>query len=354
MPNSFSLEELQTWWQELSPEFHSGLRTVGLVLAALVAGHILGKIAARTLRARNFDAVLRLPGSAPTPPAEIDAGITPTFLIGMLVRLTIWAWAGWWFANQYGRVEIAERLGLIISRSWAFAGVLIVILALGSLLANRLVGFLQGGMKPGADAPSLGYGTQPTAAPRHGAADAVAVAVYVLVGLVVLLIAADMFDWPLTRSSAQLLWQLAQKLLTVAATLLIGLLGARWAREMVAEPAATTEKRAGQFTALGMLAISIFLSLGVLLSNANLLLGLAALAFLGVGLWLCRGYLPDISAGLQLRMQHVREVWFDGVPWQVADIGILTSQLCRDGAVHRVHNKAVLDLHVAPRQAPAQ
>ncbi len=79
------------------------------------------------------------------------------------------------------------------------------------------------------------------------------------------------------------------------------------------------------------------------------------IAFLGGAVWLCGGYLPDIAAGLQLRTQSVREVWFDGAPWQVADVGFLTSQLCRDGVIHRVQNRAVLDarLHGAPRQAMA-
>lgn len=346
------LEELRTWWQNLAPETHTLIRAAGLVLAALAAGHFLGKLAARVLRARNFDAALRLPGSAP-PSSETDAGgITPTFLVGMLVRLTVWAWAVWWLSVQQGRIDIADRLGLIISRTWALAGVLIVILAVGSLLARRLVDCLHG-MKPTADPTALRNGL---AAPRSGVADAVAAAVYILVGLVVLLIAADMFDWPLTRSSAQLLWQLAQKLLIIAATLLIGLLGARWARELVAEPAASAEKRAGQVTALGILAVSIVLSLGVLLSNASLVIGLAVLGVLGIALWLCRGYLPDIAAGLQLRTQKVQEVWFDGVAWQIMDIGLLTCSVCREGAVHRVQNRIVLDarLHGAPQQMAAQ
>jgi hypothetical protein len=345
------LEEAQSWWRSLTPENLALLRTAGILLAALVGGHILGKMAARVLRSRNFDAALRLPGSA-APPADADAGITPTFLLGMMVRLTVWAWAAWWLAGQQGRTDIAERIGLIISRTWAITGVLIVILAMGGLLARRLVDYLQGG-HPAPAATGYGHGAP---AHRYGMADAVAVAVYLLVGLVVLLIAADMFDWPLTRSSAQLLWQLAQKLLTVAATLLIGLFGARWARDVMAEPAATAEKRAGQMTALGIVGVTIILSLGLLLSNASLVLGVTVLAVLGVSLWLCRGYLPDIAAGLQLRTQKVREVWFDGAAWQVMDVGFLTTSVCREGAVHRVHNRAVLDarLHGAPHQALAQ
>ena len=44
----------------------------------------------------------------------------------------------------------------------------------------------------------------------------------------------------------------------------------------------------------------------------GVLYGIAALALLGLLLWLGRGHLADITAGLQLRVHKVREVWLDG------------------------------------------
>ncbi len=329
--------DVQAHWSSLTLETQAGIRAVGVLFVAFLAGHFLGKMTARLLRAQGFDAALRLPSAAaPTPETS---GITPTFLARMLVCLTVCAVAAWWLAGQSGKIELAERLSLIISRTWAVAGILTVILAFSSVLAQRLVNCLREGQPP-ADAMAWRGGVMP---PRNGVADAAAAGVYLLVALVVLLIAADMFDWPLTRSSAQALWQLAQKLLTVAATLVIGLLGARWAREIVAEPAASAEKRAGQYTGLGILGVALLLSLGVLLSNASLLLGIAILAGVALALWLVRGYLPDLIGGLQLRAQKIREVWFDGVAWQVADIGLLRTQVCREGMVHSVQNRTVLD-----------
>lgn len=341
------LNEAQSWWLSQSLEAQAGIRTASTLLLAFIAGHFLGKMVGRFLSAWNFDASLRLPGSA-TPSPETAHGISPTFLARMLVSLTVWAVAAWWLAGHLGKVELAERIGLALSRTWAIAGFLVVTLALASVLAHRIVDCLRDS-KP-ADAAALRYGLGQS---RLGVADGVAAAVYILVALLVLLIAADMFDWPLTRSSAQALWQLAQKLLTVSATLLIGLLGARWARDIVAEPAATPEKRAGQYTGLGILGVALVLSLGVLLSNASLLLGVGVLTALVLVLWLCRGYLPDIAAGLQLRAQKIREVWFDGAAWQVAEVGFLTTHVCRDGAVHSVQNRQVLDarLHGAPAAA---
>jgi len=263
-----------------------------------------------------------------------------------MVRLSVWAWAGGWLAAHYGWADLTPTVGLIIRRSWALAGVLIVILGLGSLLAHRLVEFFDG-WKAAPDTlahrPDTLAHRNGSAPSRGSAAGAVGAAVYFLVALIVLLIAADMFDWPLTRSSAQALWLFAQKLLVACAALLIGLFGARWARDLVAETATSPEKRAGQYTALGIVALATMLALGTLLSSASLLLGLAGLAFFGFALWLTRGYLPDIAAGLQLRTNKVREVWFDGAPWQVADVGFLQSHVSRDGAVHRLQNRQVLE-----------
>ena len=53
------LNELQTWWQDTTPETRAALWEGGLALAALLGGHVLGALVARSLRARNFDAVLR-------------------------------------------------------------------------------------------------------------------------------------------------------------------------------------------------------------------------------------------------------------------------------------------------------
>jgi hypothetical protein len=216
------------------------------------------------------------------------------------------------------------------------------------LLAQRLIDCLRGG-PPEPLASRNGAGAR-----RWDAAGAIGATAYLMVVLLALLIAADLFDWPLTRSSALALWQFAQHLLVAAAALAIGSLGARWAREQVtSESAASPEKRAGQYTALAIVAATTVLAVAVLLSSAGVLLGLAALGLLGVLLWTVRGYLPDIGAGLQLRSHKIREVWLEGTPWQVADVGFLTTQVCRAGAFWRLHNRLVLKacLQVQPVEA---
>src|SRR5437762_426816 len=173
-------DELKTWWENTSPETQAALPDVGLVLAALLGGQFLGTMVARALRARDFDAALRLPRSSP----------------------------------------------------------------------------------PGAEASPYRNGA---ATSHRGAAGAVGAGAYVLAVLLVLLIAADWFDWPLTRSSALALWQLAEHLLIAGAALFIGCLGARWAHDLVTpDSAATPEKRAGQFTALAIVAATTVLAVAVM------------------------------------------------------------------------------------------
>jgi hypothetical protein len=343
------LDELRTWWQNMTPETQAALQTAGLVLAALLGGHFLGMLVARALRGRNFDAVLRGPGSPP--PAGADSGITPTLLAGILVRLTVWAGGAWWLARQHGRVDLANTLVLVISRAWALAGGLVAVLALGGLLAGRMIDCLQGLPKPGPEAAPYRNGA---AASPSRVVGAVGAGIYGLVLLLALLIATDLFDWPLTRSAVQALWQLAQRLLSAGGGLLLGCLGARWARDLVPpERAGSPENRAGQYTALGIVAATTILAVSVLLSSAGLLIGLAALAVLGFLLWGLRGYLPDLAAGLQLRSCNVHQVWFDGLAWQVAEVGFLATQVTRAGEFCRLPNRQVLEahLHGAPAEA---
>jgi hypothetical protein len=338
------VNDLQTWWQNTTPEVRTPLEVVSVVAGALLIGHFLATLVARTLRARNFDAFLRVPGAAPRV-AGVEGDISPTLIAALLVRLSIAAGAVWWLAFRHEQFELARTLGLIISRTWTVAAVLVAALALGSFMARRLIECL-----PPAS-PETAPSRNGTAVPRFNAAGIITAGTYGLVVLLVLLIAADLCDWPLTRTSALALWQLTHHLLVAGAALFIGFLGSRWARELVTPESLTSpEKRAAQYTALGITAATTLLAVAVLLSSAGVLIGLAALAILGFLLWLIRGYLPDVAAGLQLRAHKIREVWFDGVPWQVAEVGVVTTQVTRNGEFCRVQNRVVLEarLHAAP------
>jgi hypothetical protein len=335
-------DQLQTYWNMI-PETQPAFQEGALLLAALLGGLLLGNLVARALRARNFDAALRPPGPAPAGP-QSEHGITPTLLAGWLVRLTIWAVAFSWLAHRHGRADVANTLGLIINRTWALATVLVAALSVGGLLARRVMACLQGPAKASATS-------------RWDAAGAVGAGVYLLVVFLALLFCADVFDWPLTRTAALALWQFAQHSLIAVAALFIGCLGARWARDLTSpEGLASPEQRAGQYTALGIMAATTVLAVAVLLSGAGLLLALAALGVLGCLLWLLRGYLPDVTAGLQLRAHRVNEVCLEGVPWRVSEVGFLTTQLGRAGEFCRMQNRLVLEarMHAQAMEAVAR
>jgi hypothetical protein len=343
------LEQLQNWWQNAAPQVEPVLREGGVIVVALLAGHFVGAMVSRALGARNFDATLRLPGSSPPAPG---AGITPTLLAGLLVRLTVWGALLGWLARQHGQPEIASTVALVLSRAWALGSVLVMTLALASLLAHRVMECLQGPAKVEAVPSRNGAGTS-----NRSVAGAVGAGVYGLVVLLALLIAADFFDWPLTRSTALALWQLAQHLLTAGAALLVGYLGARWARELgTGEAGAAPEQRAGHFTALAILGATTMLAVAVLVSSAGVVFGLATLAVLGFVLWLVRDHLPDVAAGLQLRLHRVREVWLEGDSWTVSEVGLLTTEVSRAGQFSRLPNRRVLAarLHGAPAPAGAE
>jgi hypothetical protein len=345
------LDDILSWWQTQTPETQGLVQDGCVVAVAFLGGTFLGAMVARYLRGRNFDASLRLPSGA-APGGDAEGGITPTFVAGWLVRLTVWAAAAWWLAYKHGRLDLADPLGLIISRTWTLAAILGGALALGSLLGQRLIECFPGPSHP--TGHGAGAGRNGLAGSPRSAAGVVGAAVQVVVVLVVLLMAADVFNWPLTRNSALTLWQLAHNLMVAAAALLIGCLGARWARDLViSDPAATPEKRAGQYTGLAIVAATTILAVAVLLSSAGVLIGLAALAVFGLLLWLARGYLPNVVAGLQLRAHRVREVWLDGVAWQVADVGLLSTQVGRAGEFCRLQNQVVLQarMHAAPSEA---
>jgi hypothetical protein len=340
------LEQLQNWWQSATPQVVAVVREGSVIVVGLLSGHFLGSMVSRALGARDFDATLRLPGSSPPAPAA-GRGITPTLLAGLLVRLTVWGALIGWLARQHGQPELTATVALVLGRAWALASVLVMTLALASLLAHRVMECLQGPVNVAAPSRN-GAGTT-----HRGTAGAVGAAVYGLVVLLALLTVADFFDWPLTRSTALALWQFAQHLLTAGAALLIGYLGARWARDLATAGGGTTpEQRAGQFTGLAILAATTMLAVAVLVSSAGVVFGLATLAVLGLLLWLVRDHLPDVAAGLQLRLHRVREVSLDGDSWKVSEVGLLHTEVSRAGEFSRLPNRRVLEarLHSAPAE----
>ena len=334
-------EEFQSWWQNLSPQ----TRALGLdgaaVLAALLVGQIAGVLASRFLRGRGFNSMFRV-----TPPSadifDDTRSFTPAWFAGMLVRLTVWAAAAWWLLRGHGKPDTADSLAKLGGQIWGVAVALTAALALAGLLARRVIECLEG-VTPAARSG----GTSP-----RSIAGAVGAGIYALVLLLMLLTVADSFDWPQTRHAAASLWQLALNLLTAGAAVLVGWLGARWARECTSPHGATAQPQPEQQTALGIVAVTTALAVALLLFGGGLGIGVALIAVVAALLYMGRGRLPDLIAGLKLRKDKIGTVWFNGAPWQVGQIGLLHSDVGRGGEIYRLPNCQVLEASGQAESAP--
>src|SRR4051794_11864799 len=111
------LNELQTWWQDTTPETRTLIADVAIGVAAFLGGLFAGGLTRRSLRSWHFDGAFRLThGWSPTAEA---GGPTPTRVAALLVWLTVWAAAAGWFAHRYGHEDIAATIGLVITRTWS-------------------------------------------------------------------------------------------------------------------------------------------------------------------------------------------------------------------------------------------
>ena len=339
------LTDLQSWWQNLSPELRGYLLDGALVLGALLGGYIIGVLVDRVLRSRKFDSLFRVTG--PTPDYLNDGrAMTATTLAGYLVRLSFWAAAGWWLAREHGQAELAATLAQIIGQTWSVAGVLTGTLALAGLLARRVIECLEGNthVVPGIAGRTAG----------RGLAGPAGAGIYGLVLILTLLAVADYFNWPLVRTAAISLWQLALTLLIVGAAVLVGGVGARWARDLSTPPTeATSPERVGQYTAVGIIGGTTALGVGLLLFSAGLSAGALAVALGGIVLFFAQRHFADLIAGFKLRKDKVATVWKDGIAWQVTQIGWLHSEVGRLGEHFKVQNRHLLgaSAHVAPNPA---
>jgi hypothetical protein len=327
------LEPVQSWWQNLSPQYRAYILDGGLALGALIGGHLLGVLVGRFLRAYRFNSLFRVTGPVAEQPQE-DRGFTPTMLAGLLVRLTVWAFAAAWLLRQYGKPEIADSTTKVIGQVWALAGGGAAALALAGLLARRLIECLDGGTPA---TPNRG------GMPSRTVGRAVGAGIYGLVLFLTLLIAVDYFDWPQARTAMADMWQLALRLLSAGAAVLVGYLGARWAREFAAAEEDAAELQSAQKTALGIVVATTALAVALLVFGAGLGVGVAALAVAAGLLYLARGRLADVNAGLKLRKHRVGTAWFEGTPWQVEHIGLLQSAVIRNGECYKVANQIVLE-----------
>jgi hypothetical protein len=333
-----------SWWQNIDPETRSLSYDGALAVGALLVGYIVGKLAARVLRAWRFDTVFRV--STPGPDfLEDGRRITPSMLVGLLVRLSVWAGAAWWLAGKHGHTDVANTIAVIVARTWAVGGIVSAALAIAGLFSRRVIECFENNLPAPTPLAANRVAVPAAPAPRQALAGAVGAGVYGLVLLMVLLAVVDRFDLPLARDAAAALWQLTLHLLVVGSAVAVGVIGARWAREFSAPPkGATSADHVGQYTALGITAGTTALGVALLLFSSGLKIGMAALALAAIGLYFGWGHLPDLVAGLKLRRHNVGTIMKDGMAWQVARVGLFRSDVGREGQYFKVQNRHLLEV----------
>jgi hypothetical protein len=344
------LNDLTTWCQDILVEWQPALVDILLGLTAFLAGQFLGRRVARSLAERGFDEALNFAERTSRTRQDVEREFGAAAMVGYLVRASVWTVAAWWLFQKHGQLDLAASLSLVLRRAWGVALIVISTLALGSLLARRLAECLQAA----SNAPST---KSVDSSLLRSAGAVIGVVAYSVCGLVVLLIAADTFDWPLTRESAAGLWQLLQRLLTSAAALFIACLGARYARDLaIPQAAPSPQEQTGRMTATGIVAGTTVLAVTMLLLTSGMAIVLAVFAVvfavLLAGAWWLRGSFPDLLAGLQLRLHRGRQVWFDGVAWEIYQVGLVATEVCRQGQFTRYANRDVLQASARPQSAP--
>ncbi len=340
---------LQAWWQDLTPGSQAFLRGVAVLLGAFFAGQIAGRNVFRRLRDRGFDASLRPPWLPPTGEGPARAWpFTPAGLVSGLVCCTAWGAGVWWLATDHGGVPLARALEWAAGRVWSLAAVLIVALYLARFLAGQVIECLRGAPlseKVESWLPRAGEGREPRVS---GVPALAGTAVYGVVFLLVLLIAADLFGWALTGSVVAGVWFLLLHAVTAGVALLIGWLGYRWALGLTFSEveAAPPPARAAHYTALGILAGTTLLAIALLASTLQGVVGVGFVLLLAFVLWPLRGYVPEVWAGILLKVQKVQHVRLDGEIAQVEEVGLLTTRLRRQEEQVSLRNRLVLEAHL--------
>lgn len=338
---------LQAWWLDLTPGTRVFLRGVAVLFGAFLVGQIVGRKSYRRLREAGFDAALRPPW-LPSAGRPGTSSITPAGLVSGLARCTVWGFGVWWLAAEHGGHTLARTLEWAAGRLWSLSAVLLVALYLARFLAGQLIDLLQNSRlneKLDAWLPRASGDREPRAS---GGAVLTGMAAYGLVFFLVLLIAADLFGWPLTGSVLAATWSLLLHAVTAAIALLIGWVGYRWVRglTMTESEAASPLARASHYVALGILAGTTLLAIALLASTLQGVVGVGILVFVAFVLWPLRGYVPDVWAGVLLKGQKVEDVRLEGELTRIGEVGLLTTRLQRQEEQVSLRNRLVLEAHL--------
>jgi hypothetical protein len=341
-------------WQALIPEARLAIRAVVTIVVTFVVARVAGWLTDRWLRAAHFDALFRRPWLPPPTGGLAPHRPTPTSLLTLLVKLTVWCGGVWAFAYLSDQMDAASSMRWFLGRVWAIVATILAAVYLSRLFTGKLVEVLQSSpLKEKLDAWQ-----SPAAMRESRVGGPVVVAGFVadlVVVLLVLLVAADLTNLTLAGQALQAAWQVFLHLFTAAVALLIGWLGARAVRAQTTTDVipASSAARFAAYTAVSVMAGAALLAILFLAGNFPTYFGLILLVVVVMLVWPAQHWLPDIYAGFLLRMQGVKEVRIDDAPFPVATVGLVQTQLTAPAGPLTWRNRAVLEAHLENRRAAA-
>jgi ABC-type multidrug transport system fused ATPase/permease subunit len=333
------LAGMQKWWDGLASSVREAIIVALVLVTALVVGKIVGALVKAVSKGLGADEVFKTPWSQTSLSRPSK---TPSDAIGYLCVGTLWAGVSWWLAARYQLTDIANAIRVATGRVWILAVVFGFAVGLSNWLMRSLLELLR--------SPTVkDWSEKLMPSGREQISDTVvrafAFLVYGFLLLFVLLVATDLFGMNITAEAIKALWELTLRLIIAAIALGVGWLGVRWLEKLrefpeLAQPPPTLVQ---QLARLGIVGVSLLLVLILLTGGSSALIALLIVALVALFILPLRDYIPDLWAGLMLKLHNVREVVIDGKQVKLMKIGALACDLNSGDSQLIMRNREVLD-----------
>jgi ABC-type multidrug transport system fused ATPase/permease subunit len=333
------LAGMQKWWEVLASSVREAIIVALVLVTALVVGKIVGALVKAVSKGLGADEVFKTPWSQTSLSRPSK---TPSDAIGYLCVGTLWAGVSWWLAARYQLTDIANAIRVATGRVWILAVVFGFAVGLSNWLMRSLLELLR--------SPTVkDWSEKLMPSGREQISDTVvrafAFLVYGFLLLFVLLVATDLFGMNITAEAIKALWELTLRLIIAAIALGVGWLGVRWLEKLrefpeLAQPPPTLVQ---QLARLGIVGVSLLLVLILLTGGSSDLIALLIVALVALFILPLRDYIPDLWAGLMLKLHNVREVVIDGKQVKLMKIGALACDLNSGDSQLIMRNREVLD-----------
>jgi ABC-type multidrug transport system fused ATPase/permease subunit len=333
------LAGMQKWWDSLASPVREAIIVALVLVTALVVGKIVGALVKAVSKGLGVDEVFKTPWSQTSLSRPSK---TPSDAIGYLCVGTLWAGVSWWLAARYQLTDIADAIRVATGRVWILAVVFGFAVGLSNWLMRSLLELLR--------SPTVkDWSEKLMPSGREQISDTVvrafAFLVYGFLLLFVLLVATDLFGMSITAEAIKALWELTLRLIIAAIALGVGWLGVRWLEKLrefpeLAQPPPTLVQ---QLARLGIVGVSLLLVLILLTGGSSALIALLIVALVALFILPLRDYIPDLWAGLMLKLHNVQEVVIDGKQVKLMKIGALACDLNSGDSQLIMRNREVLD-----------